>query len=64
MGPGVIVLQEKVCFLLWTDYGSLDLQLSPRCDVAARVDGWSGFQEVRKDHPFPVPKGSVHHLTW
>ena len=37
---------------------------SQHCNVAIRVEGLSRFQEIRKDHPFPVPKGSVHHLTW
>jgi len=37
MGPGVIMLQEKSCLLLWPDSGTLSLQLSH--DVAVRVDG-------------------------
>ena len=32
-------------------------------DVAVRVDGLSRFKEIRKDHPFPIPKDSAHHFT-
>jgi len=56
MGPGVIMLQEKGCLLLWPDCGNLSLQLSPCCDVAVRVDGLSGFKEIQKDHFYPIPK--------
>ena len=56
MGPGVIVLQEKGCLLLWPDSGNSGLQLRQRRDVAARVDGLSGFKKIQKDHPFPIPK--------
>ena len=37
MGPGVVVLQEKCCLLLWPDSGNSSLQLSQRCYVAVRV---------------------------
>jgi len=33
MGPGVIVLQEKGCLLLWPDSGNSSLQLSQRRNV-------------------------------
>ena len=58
MGPGVVVLQEKCCLLLWPDSGNSSLQLSQRPDVAVRVDGLSGFKEIQKDQPFPIPKDS------
>jgi hypothetical protein len=45
-GPGIIVLQEKSCLLLWPDPGNLGIQLSQCCDVAVRVDGLSRFQEI------------------
>jgi len=44
-GPGVIVLQEKGCLLLWPDSGNSSLQLSQCRDVAVIVDGLSGFKE-------------------
>ena len=56
MGPGVIVLPEKGCFLLWPDSGNSSLQLGQSRDVAVIVDGLSGFKEIQKDHPFPLPK--------
>jgi hypothetical protein len=63
MGPGVVMLQEKGCLLLWPDSGNLSLQLSQHFDVAVRVDGLSGFKEIQKDHAFPIPKDSAHHFT-
>ena len=63
MGPGVIMLQEKGCLLLWPHSGNSSLQLSQRRDVAVRVDGLSGFQKTQNDHPFPIPKDSAHHFT-
>jgi len=56
MRPGVIVLQEKGCLLLWPDSGNSSLQLSQHRAVAVRVDGLSGFKEIQKDHPFSNPK--------
>jgi len=61
--PGVIVLQEKGCLLLWPDSGNSSLQLSQRRDVAVRADDLSGFKEIQKDHPFLIPKNSAHHFT-
>lgn len=58
--PGIIVLQEKSCLLLWLDFGIISLQLSQCCNVVIRVDGFFGFQEIQKDHPFPFPKDSAH----
>jgi len=63
MGPVVITLQESGCLLLWPDSGNLSLQLNQRRDVAVGVDGLSGFKEIQKDHPFPIPKDSAHHFT-
>ena len=63
MGPGVTVLQEKGCLLLWPDSGNSSLELGHRRDVAVRVDGLSGFKEIQKDHPFPIPKHSAHHFS-
>jgi len=39
MGPGVIMLKEKGCLLLWPDSGNSSLQLSRHRDVEVRVDG-------------------------
>jgi len=47
MGPGVVVLQEKGCLLLWPESGNSSLQFSQRRDVAVRVDGLSGFKEIQ-----------------
>ena len=63
MGPGVNVLQEKGCLLLWPDSGNSTLQLSQHRDVVVRVDGLSEFKEIQKDHPFPIPKNSAHNFT-
>jgi hypothetical protein len=41
IGPGIIVLQEKGCLLLWTDSGNSSLQRSQHRNVAVRVDGLS-----------------------
>ena len=59
--PGFIMLQEKGCLLLWPDSESLSLHLSLHYSVAVRVDGLSGFQEIQKDNPFPIPKNSIYH---
>jgi len=56
-GLDIIVLQEKCLF--WPDPGSLSLQLSQCCDVAARVDGLSVFQEIQKDRSIPNCLGTV-----
>jgi len=61
-GPGVVMLQEKGCLLLWPDSGNLSLQLNQHRDVEVRVDGLSGFKEILKDHPFPIPKDCAHHF--
>lgn len=61
---GVIVLtvlQDKDRFL-WPDFGNSGLQLSQRHSVGGSVDGGSVFQEIQKDHPFPIPD-SVHHFA-
>jgi len=63
MGPGIIVLLEKGCLLLWPDSGNSRLQLSHCRDVSVRVDGLFGFKKIQKDHPFPIPKDSAHHFT-
>ena len=52
MGPGVIVLQEKGCLLLWPDSGNSSLQLSRRRNVAVRVDGFPGSRKSRMIPPF------------
>lgn len=54
MGPGITVLQEKGCLLLWSDSGSLSLRLSQSHHVAVRVDGLSRFQEIQKNHPIQI----------
>lgn len=53
--PGVIVMQKKG-HLLWPDSEvqgfslvSIDMKLFR-------------FQEIQKDHPFPIPKDSPHHF--
>lgn len=63
LGPSVITLQEKAYLLLWPDSESLSLQLSQCCDMQVRVDGLSRFQEIQKDHFFPIPKDSAYHFT-
>lgn len=40
MVPGIIMLQEKVCLLLWLASQILSLQLSHCHDVAVRVHGF------------------------
>ena len=52
----------KIKFVLFSGLtGSLCLHLSQCCNV--RVDGMSGFQEMWKDHNFPILKDSICHLT-
>ena len=51
-----IVLQEKNCLLLWPDSGSSSLQLIQCLDVSIRIGDLSSFQEIQKDHPFPILK--------
>jgi len=63
MGPGLIVLQEKGYLPLWPDTVCSSLQHSQHCDVVVRGNGWSGFPEIQKDQPFPIPKDSAHHST-
>ena len=63
MGPGIIMLQVKGFLLLWPDSGNSSLYLCQLRDVAVRVDGLSGFKEIWKDHPFPIPKDNPHHFT-
>lgn len=63
MGPDIIMLQEKSCLLLWPDLRNSSLQLSQHCDVMVTADGLSGFQEIQKDHPFPIPQDSAYHFT-
>ena len=60
MRPGVNVLPEKECLLLWPDSGSLSLQFSQHHSEVVTVDGLSGFQEIQKDDPFAIPKESAH----
>jgi len=55
MEPGITVLREKGCLLLWHYSGSSDLQLNQHHDVAVRVDGLFGFQEI----PFPGEKKGI-----
>ena len=62
MEPGVTMLKEKSCLLLWPDSGGLSLQLSQYRDVM--VSWWFvGLQKIHKHHPFPIPKDRAHHLT-
>jgi len=44
---------------LWPDTGHLSLQLS----VEVSVDALTGFQEIQKDHLFPILKDSTRHFT-
>ena len=39
---------------------SSSFHLSQHCNVAVRADGLSGFQEIQKDHPFPIPTDTEH----
>ena len=59
MRPSVIMLQEQGCLLHCPDPVSSNLQLSKHCDVVVRVDDLSGFQEIQKDHAFPIPKDTL-----
>lgn len=59
----VVMLQEKGCQLLWPDSRCSSLQLSQCGEVAVRVDCLFEFQEIRKAHPFPIPKDTARHLT-
>jgi hypothetical protein len=61
LGPGVIMLKEKGCLLLWPDSENSSLRLSQHHVLA--VYGLSGFKETRKVHPFRIPKDSAHHFT-
>jgi len=63
MKPGINMLKEKDCLFLWPDFESLSHQFSQCRSVAVRADGLSGFQDIQKDHPFPVPRDSAHHFT-
>jgi len=56
MGPGVNVLQEKGCLLLWPDSGNSTLQLSQHRNVVVRVDGLSEFQGNPEGSPLSYPK--------
>jgi hypothetical protein len=47
LGPDNIMLQGKGCLLLGPDSGNSGLQLSQCHDVAVRIDGLSGFQEIQ-----------------
>ena len=62
-GSAIIVLQKKGFLPLWSDSVSLSIQLDVMTQWLARVDGLSGFQEIQRDHPFPIPKDSAHHFT-
>ena len=63
MRPSIIVLREQGCLLLWPNTENSSLQLRQCCDVAVRVDGLSGFLDIQKDHPFPIPQDSALHFT-
>ena len=54
LGPGIVMLQERVCLLLWPESGSSSLQLSQHHNVAVRADSLSVFQEIQKDQPLPI----------
>ena len=54
--------KKKGCLLLWPDSGSLSLQLRQNHDVAGRVRLFR-FQEIQKNHPFPIPNYSAHFFT-
>jgi len=43
LGPGIVMLQERVCLLLWPESGSSSLQLSQHHNVVVRVDDLLGF---------------------
>ena len=52
--PGIIVLQEKGCLLLWPDSGSSNLQLCQLCNVVVRVCDVFISQEIQKNQPFSI----------
>lgn len=60
--PELSCCKRKVCQLLWPYSGCSSLQLSQCYDVAVRADCLFEFQEIRKAHPFPIPKDTAHHL--
>jgi len=61
-GLALSCCKRKVVFVSGLT-GNLSLQLSQRRDVAVRVDGLSGFKEIQKEYPFPIPKNGAHHFT-
>ena len=54
--PGITMLQDKGCPFHWPDSGSSSLQLSQHRDTMVRADDLFGYQEIEKDHHFPIPK--------
>ena len=59
-GPALLFCKRKFVFLSVLTLSS-SLQLSQHCSVAFRIDGLFEFQEIQKDHLFPIPKDSAHH---
>jgi len=61
----LVLLCCKIKFVVFFSDLTLEFQALnlEHCSVAVRVDGLSGFQEIQKDHPFPIPNDSVHHFT-
>jgi len=50
--------------LLWLDSGSSGLQLSQHFYVGVTTGGLSAFQEIQKDHAFPIPENSAHQFRY
>ena len=53
MGPGIIVLQEKRCLLLWPGSGNSSLLLSQRREVVVGVDGPGSRKSRRSPSSYP-----------
>lgn len=54
------LVQENDSLLLWPDSGRLSLHLSQH-SMQQSIEGLSRFQEILKDHLFPIPKTA--HIT-
>ena len=63
MGPGAIMLQGKVIFFSCLTLEFWAFSLVSIMMQQSRVDVLFGFQEIQKDHPFPIPKESTHYFT-
>jgi len=63
MGPGVTVLPEKVCLLLWPNSGSSRFQLSQHYIVAVRAGSLGPRNAQRFAPTYSTVEDSIHHFT-